>query len=79
MKVWLKPPFPEDKNRNLYNLYNAVTYHLTHKVEPTRFEYADKVNSNVLNRFVKAANSKVDFGKLTRIPTPTQGNVLVAG
>ena len=79
VKVWLTPPFPEDKNRNLYNLYNAVTYHLTHKVEPTRFEYADKVNANVLNRFVKAANNKVDFGKLTRIPTPTQGNVLVAG
>jgi len=79
VKVWLNPPFPEDKNRNLYNLYNAVTYHLTHKVEPTRFEYADKVNANVLNRFVKAANSEKEFGKLSRIPTPTKGSVLVAG
>jgi hypothetical protein len=79
VKVWLNPPFPEDKNRNLYNLYNAVTYHLTHKVEPTRFEYADKVNSNVLNRFVKAANSKAEFGKLSRIPTPTKGSILVTG
>jgi hypothetical protein len=79
VKVWLNPPFQEDKKRNLYNLYNAVTYHLTHKVEPTRFEYADKVNSNVLNRFVKASNSKADFGKLSRIPTPTKGSVLVAG
>ena len=78
-KVWLSPPFPEDKDRSLYNLYNAVTYHLTHKVEPTRFEYADKVNSNVLNRFVKASNSKADFGKLSRIPTPTKGSVLVTG
>ena len=79
VKVWLNPPFQEDKKRNLYNLYNAVTYHLTHKVEPTRFEYADKVNSNVLNRFVKASNSKADFGKLSRIPTPTKGGVLVTG
>ena len=79
VKVWLNPPFPEDKKRNLYNLYNAITFHLTHKVEPTRFEYADKVNSNVLNRFVKASNSKADFGKLSRIPTPTKGGVLVTG
>ena len=79
VKVWLNPPFPEDKKRNLYNLYNAVTYHLTHKVEPTRFEYADKVNSNILNRFVKASNSKADFGKLSRIPTPTKGGILVTG
>jgi len=79
VKVWLNPPFPEDKNRNLYNLYNAVTYHLTHKVEPTRFEYADKVNSSVLNRFVKAATNPKELNKLTRIPTPTKGNVLVTG
>jgi hypothetical protein len=78
-KVWLSPPFPEDKDRSLYNLYNAVTYHLTHKVEPTRFEYADKVNSNVLNRFVKASRNTSDFKKLTRIPTPTKGSILVAG
>jgi len=78
-KVWLSPPFPEDKDRSLYNLYNAVTYHLTHKVEPTRFEYADKVNSNVLNRFVKASRNTSDFKKLTRIPSPTKGSVLVAG
>jgi hypothetical protein len=76
-KVWLNPPFPEDKNRNLYNLYNAVTYHLTHKVEPTRFEYSEKVNSNVLNRLVKAANTPKEFDKLTRIPTPAKGSVLV--
>ena len=44
-----------------------------------RFEYADKVNSNVLNRFVKASNSKAEFGKLSRIPTPTKGSVLVTG
>jgi hypothetical protein len=79
VKVWPNPPFQEDKKRNLFNLYNAVTYHLTHKVEPTRFEYADKVNSNVLNRFVKASNSKADFGKLSRIPTLTKDSVLVAG
>jgi hypothetical protein len=78
-KVWLNPPFPEDKDRNLYNLYNAVTYHLTHKVESKRFEYADKVNSNVLNRFVKASRNTSDFKKLTRIPTPTKGSILVAG
>ena len=52
---------------------------MTHKVEPTRFEYADKVNTNVLNRFVKAANNTKDFDKLTRIPTPTKDTVLVAG
>ncbi len=76
-KVWLNPPFAEDKKRNLFNLYNAVTYHLTHKVEPTRFEYSEKVNSNVLNRLIKAANTPKEFDKLTRIPTPAKGSVLV--
>ena len=35
--VWDSPSFGEDQGRNLYNLYNATTEHLTREVQPTRF------------------------------------------
>ena len=47
-----------DMDRNLYNLYNATTEHLTHAVRPKRFEYARKVEAAVLNSFGKAVSSK---------------------
>ena len=47
-----------DKDRNLYNLYNATTEHLTHAVRPKRFEYARKVETAVLNSFGRAVQTK---------------------
>ena len=47
-----------DVDRNLYNLYNATTEHLTHAVRPKRFEYARKVEAAVLNSFGRAVQSK---------------------
>lgn len=63
--LWLAPRRTEDKARNLYNLYNAVTEHLTHQVSGDRFEYAEKVNGNVLLRFVNAARKPEHLAKLT--------------
>jgi len=49
--IWNNPTHQEDKERNLFNLYNAVTQHLTHDVSKERFELSNRVNLNVLNVF----------------------------
>jgi hypothetical protein len=67
--LWLAPRRDEDKARNVYNLYNAVTEHLTHQVSTDRFEYAEKVSSQVLLRLVNAARNQAQLEKLlTPIP-----------
>lgn len=60
--VWERPTYNEDGQRNLFNLYNAATQHLTHSVEGKRFELAERVNSGVLTAFTRAAKrGTVDF------------------
>lgn len=49
--VWLNPEFDEDKPRNLYNLYNATTQFLTRNVSTERYEYSERVNSDLLKIF----------------------------
>ena len=49
--VWLNPEFDEDKPRNLYNLYNATTQFLTRNVSTERYEYSQRVNSDLLKIF----------------------------
>ena len=67
--IWEAPSFEADKGRNLYNLYNATTQHLTHDVEGGRFEYARRVSSAVLKNLTKAHDKAEHFAKLTqRVP-----------
>jgi hypothetical protein len=67
--VWDAPTHKEDEGRNLYNLYNATTQHLTHDVEGGRFEYARRVSHSVLKNLTKARDHAEHFGKLTqRVP-----------
>tara|TARA_Y100000593_G_scaffold61787_1_gene114435 strand:+ start:1127 stop:2011 length:885 start_codon:yes stop_codon:yes gene_type:complete len=73
-RIWNDPTHEEDKARNLYNLNNAVTQHLTHDVADERFEYANRVTGNVLKRFDLAAQNK---SRLKKLWTPTSGNVVV--
>ena len=63
-RIWNDPTHEEDKDRNLYNLNNAVTQHLTHEVADTRFEYANRVTTNVLKRFDLASRNKSRLNKL---------------
>ena len=63
-KIWNEPTHEEDKERNLYNLNNAVTQHLTHEVADERFEYANRVTANVLKRFDLAARNSTRLNKL---------------
>ena len=73
-QIWNNPSHEEDKARNLYNLNNAVTQHLTHDVAGERFEYANRVTSNVLKRFGAAARSG---SRLEKLWTPAKSDVVV--
>lgn len=42
-EIWDKPTYREDADRNVFNLYNAVTEHLTHQVSAKRFNLSEKV------------------------------------
>jgi len=48
-RIWDKPTYREDKVRNLYNLQNAVTQHLTHGMELGRnkFELANRLSARI--------------------------------
>ena len=63
-KIWNDPTYEEDNARNLYNLNNAGTQHLTHEIADTRFEYANRVTTNVLKRFDLAARNEKRLEKL---------------
>lgn len=52
-------------DRNMYNLYNAVTQHLTHDVQEHRFELSTRANRGVLSNLHKATREPVFFKKLT--------------
>ena len=67
-KIWNNPTYTEDEGRNLYNLYNAVTEHLTREVEGTRYELAERVNQKVLSRLDQAARSGAKKDKLLLLP-----------
>ena len=72
--IWNNPTHDEDKPRNLYNLNNAVTQHLTHEVADERFEYANRVTANVLKRFDMAARNK---NRLEKLWTPAKAETVV--
>ena len=54
--------------------YNATTEHLSREVQPTRFEYANRVNRNVLTHLTRARQDRNHFAKLT-LPTPEKEKV----
>lgn len=60
--IWANPTHREDGERNLFNLYNAVTQHLTHEVENNtpkpRFELAERINTGVMAEFARAVRGQ---------------------
>jgi hypothetical protein len=57
IRVWDSPTHAEDRERNLWNLYNAATEHLTHSVEGKRFELAERTNMAVLSALSAAVKN----------------------
>jgi len=75
--VWNAPRYREDNARNLFNLYNAVTQHLTHDVAATRFELANRVSDNVLSVFDRASRDGNRLAKLVQpVAVPLVGAIL---
>ncbi len=74
VKIWDNPTHQEDEARNLWNLYNATTQHLTHAVNDDRFEYSNTVSSNVLRRLRGAASSP---NRLAQLVTSVPKDVVV--
>lgn len=67
--IWANPTHHEDRERSLWNLYNAVTQHLTHGVENgerPRFDLADRISSAVTAEFSKAARNQ-DIAELLAV------------
>lgn len=59
--IWANPTHHEDRERNLWNLHNAVTQHLTHNVENgerPRFELAERISTAITAEFTRAARAE---------------------
>jgi hypothetical protein len=63
--VWGNPRHEQDEARNVWNLYNAATQHITHDIAPKRFEFADEVGRSVHRAFTKIATG--NEGILTKL------------
>lgn len=71
-RIWERPKYEEDRARTLWNLYNAVTQHLTHDVGEAavkpRFELAERCARNITVAFLDATRlGRVD-PLIPRIP-----------
>ena len=49
--VWRNPSYEADHDRNLYNLYNASTQFLTRNVADERYEYSERISTDLLKVF----------------------------
>ncbi len=67
-QVWNAPTHNEDSDRSIYNLLNASTEYLTHRVEGDRFELANRVTTNVTRQLTKAARQSNIFDGLVKAP-----------
>jgi Domain of unknown function (DUF932) len=73
--IWAVPTHTEDSERNLFNLYNAVTQYLTHEVSTERFELANRVSAGVLSVFERATR---DTGRFQKLVTPIPVTIIVS-
>jgi hypothetical protein len=59
--IWANPTHHEDRERNLWNLFNSVTQHITHSVENgerPRFELAERLSTAITAEFARAARNQ---------------------
>lgn len=74
---WVAPA-RHDRNRNLYNLYNAATDYLTHEVATDRYEFAATSSSGILLKLVNASRKPAMLEKLTAKVDLTDAEVMAS-
>jgi hypothetical protein len=58
IEQWEAPKDEVEKPRNLWTMYNAFTNVITHQIEPTNYERAQKMGARVSNQFHKMMGIK---------------------
>ena len=67
-EIWDKPTHKEDESRNVFNLYNAVTQHLTHEVAPKRFSLSERVSIAVTDELTKGVRNGISSLFVDKLP-----------
>lgn len=67
-EIWDKPTHKEDESRNVFNLYNAVTQHLTHEVAPKRFSLSERVSVAVTDELTKGVRNGISSLFVDKLP-----------
>jgi|TARA_Y100000593_G_scaffold94174_1_gene192034 hypothetical protein len=62
--IWHDPSYDEDKSRNVYNLLNAGTQHITRVIEPKRFEQAQRMTTDMTKALFNASRKESAFESL---------------
>jgi hypothetical protein len=62
--IWLSPDFREDRAKTLYNLYNAGTQYISHRLTSDRYEMAQRLSSVISSQFARLAKSPAELGKM---------------
>jgi len=73
-QIWNGPSHDEDEARTIYNLLNASTEFLTHRVGNDRFEMTNRVTENVTRHLMKATQDKKVLKNLL-VPVETEAIV----
>ena len=62
--LWRNGTKVSTPSRSIYGVYDAATYHMTHEIEGTRFELANRMNNYVFNRLVKVTRNTSELNEL---------------
>jgi len=73
-QVWESPTYAEDRSRNLWNVYNAITQVTTHQLSERHYESGNRMSTEVLSAFADALHDSNRFEHLVRVPETVGGN-----
>lgn len=73
-EIWSVPSYNEDRDRNLWNLYNAHTQVLTHGFSEQKYEMVNRTSSQVLHALHHATLNEQSFIELIASPDEVRAN-----
>jgi hypothetical protein len=66
-QVWNRPSYEEDQDRNMYNLYNAVTERISRKYDAKKqVEASDRINQATLTAIATLSNNDDMFERVMK-------------